>query len=724
MSQDFVLEPKDYARDLNFVSVYQRDAALYISKMRGISVEDALVAVKRITGKGGRGALKNPRVLYLEQESPGNRVKKTGTLLGFLREVQERKLVMSPTMTAYTHPSEKRSVTAMYISDGLSKRSKNKKIMLKYKAEGNKLLTSIYNNRQQRNKIKNNSMSGAHGTPSSVLFIKSAHSSLTSTCRSAAQSTNANVDRILTGNRHYWSADIVISNITNCINNIDRARVAETMLQYGIKAPSKELTLGVVMSSCRLYWNSTRKDKRIRDLIWSLDDWERAAFLFSGDMYSLSRANPELVRDIFWHLSTLPTEHNTDGVSYFDMLEEDEKALLLIVADPIIRSRNVWQDPSVRADPEWPRIEAAAKRILDGLNKYFDLFATFWLTGNVAASMAVYPAATRNAVVASDTDSSIFTNQDWVEWYQGTVDGSQESFNIASASTYICSKLTSHVLAVMSGSMGVADEHLRMLQMKNEYAFKFFGLTTMAKHYFASMDAQEGNVYLEEDVEMEIKGVTLRNSAAPPELVVESNNLIKHLVKEICADRKLCLTDILQDIADKEHRILHAIRKGDPHYFRQIRINSADSYKNENSVFLHKPLWDMTWGHRYGEAPPPTYQAMVIKTTINSKTDWNNWLDSIKDPAVLKGIEDFCKQYNKPLLKSFNLPYDIIKSTGIPEELLSVMNSRDMVRNLMKSFYLILETLNYFTINSKCTRLLSDDFPPSNSLRMELELGV
>lgn len=716
-NQDFVLAPKDYARDLNFVATYKRDAAAYISKMRNISLTDAKLFVDRMLSKDGLKPLKNPRVMYLEQEPNGDRVKKTGTMLGYLKEVTERRLLMSPTMTAYYHPDDKRSVTALYIADGLAKRSKNKKIMLKYKADGDKLRAGIYNNRQQRNKIKNNSMSGAHGTPSSVLFVKTAHSSLTSTCRSASSSTNANVDRLLTGNRHYWSADIAIGNIVNSIQNLDLEYVAKTMLQYDIQPPSVDLTTEVVLESCHLYWTGSKKDQRIKELIGNLTDIERAAFLYSGDMYSLARANPDMVRDLFWHLSTLPEEPINDGVDYVGLLEEDEMALLLIVADPIIRSRNHWA-PEVKNDPEYPRVQACAKRLLDGLAKYIEFFKCFWLTGNVAASMAVYPSATRKAIVASDTDSSIFTNQDWVEWYHGEVNGSQEAFSTATASTYLCSKLTSHVLAVMSGSMGVADEHLRMLQMKNEYAFKFFGLTTMAKHYFASMDAQEGNVY--EEPEWEIKGVTLRNSAAPPELVKESNALIERIATKVTNDEPMELTSILREIADKEHRILHSIRRGDPYYFRQIRINSPDSYKNENSVYLHRLLWDSVWSHRLGPSPEPTYQAMVVKTTINSKTDWLNFLDSIEDPKVLAGIQDFCQRYNKKMLKSFNLPYDIIKSTGIPEELLNVMDLRNMVRNLMKSFYLILETLGYFTLNKKNTRLLSDDFPPTEGLLKEL----
>ena len=50
--------------------------------------------------------------------------------------------------------------------------------------------------------------------------------------------------------------------------------------------------------------------------------------------------------------------------------------------------------------------------------------------------------------------------------------------------------------------------------MKNEYKFDVFVPTQVAKHYYASIGCQEGNLYKAQ--EPEIKGVHLKSSNAPP----------------------------------------------------------------------------------------------------------------------------------------------------------------------------------------------------------------
>ena len=78
---------------------------------------------------------------------------------------------------------------------------------------------------------------------------------------------------------------------------------------------------------------------------------------------------------------------------------------------------------------------------------------------------------------------------------------------------YLAAMLTTHVLATMSGNMGVPDKFKFKLAMKNEFAFPLFALTGRAKHYWAAMSEREGNVY--EKFDLEIKGVELRSSNTP-----------------------------------------------------------------------------------------------------------------------------------------------------------------------------------------------------------------
>lgn len=713
MKPTFFKDADHYRRNLNFIGTYIQDAALYLHLQTQQPIEQCEAWVRKQIGKGGKFEVNDPRVKYLEQVRHGQREMRTGTMSGYLRQVAQERYVLSPTMTAYTNPNDEVSVLAEYVAEGLTLRSQNKKEMLKAKDAGDKVRAAIYNNRQNRNKIKNNSLSGAHGTPSSVLFKKSSHSTLTSTCRSASSNTNTNIERFLSGNRHYWSVNTAINNIVSVIRMTDFDRVKEAINYFDLAYPTVDQTLQAIKECTDQYWHSDIEFARIARLVNSLSDIQRAAFLYSGDMYHLAKYNDAVVRRLYDHIARLPEEPVGDSETWINELGEDEIALMGILCNSILKGRKL-KDKGLREEPEFGIVGAAAKNIVTIMDEYALLFEAFWVTPNVCPSMAAFPVSVRRVVVASDTDSSIFTNQDWTSWYVGDINFRQESFVAAAATTYLCSQLTTHVLAVMSGSMGVADHHLRMLQMKNEYAFKFFALTTMAKHYFATMNAQEGNVYAEPD--WEIKGVTLKNSTAPAELSEQSDALIKRIAMTVLEDKKLNLTSILQEVADKEHEITRSVERGDPFYFRQLRIKPADAYKNENSPYLHYRLWKDVFAEKYGDAPEPTYTAIAVKVTIKSKRDLTEWLDGIEDQALAARMVQWMQRYNKSVISSFNLPQDVIRSKGIPRELVPAMNIRDMIKNLMKSFYLILESLGYFIINKNVTRLISDDLPPSAEL--------
>ena len=107
-------------------------------------------------------------------------------------------------------------------------------------------------------------------------------------------------------------------------------------------------------------------------------------------------------------------------------------------------------------------------------------------------------------------------------------------------------------------------------------------------------------------------------------------------------------------------------------------------------------------------APEPTYQAIKIKTEMKNKTDWTNFIHGIKDDEMSKALCEIYEEYGS-VIKTFYLPKDTVESNGIPEEIMATMNIRGMVANIMKSFYLILETLGFFIMDKRCSRILSDE---------------
>ncbi|WP_227625177.1 family B DNA polymerase, partial [Klebsiella pneumoniae] len=64
------------------------------------------------------------------------------------------------------------------------------------------------------------------------------------------------------------------------------------------------------------------------------------------------------------------------------------------------------------------------------LGDYAILINAFWVTNNMPASVAWIRDSVRQVAITSDTDSTIFTVQDWVQWYCGKVDFSEEAFAV------------------------------------------------------------------------------------------------------------------------------------------------------------------------------------------------------------------------------------------------------------------------------------------------------
>ncbi len=717
----FVKPVEYYKRNLNFYARYVELAASYISKVYGKTQKEAEAWVKEKTLPGKVLGIVDPTVMYLEQVSEGNRVKKHATMSAYLKMIEERRYLMAPTMTAYQHPDVEQSILGEYIEVGLKNRSGNKKKMLSFKAVKNHLMETIYNNRQNRNKIKNNSLSGAQGTTSSVLFTKSAHSALTSTCRSASSNTNANTERLLSGNRHFWSADIAMNAIVTTIANTDLKRLEEISDKYNIVYPTIQYTMRLINQCTDLYWSDDYGTLRIFQLVKQLTPVERAAFCYSGDLCSLAINNPELVRRLLDGLTLLPKEPVEDPKSIILQLGEDELPLLGIVTNELHYGKGIWHQDTVTGS-NYGLIGAMAQKIMDTMNEFYDLFEVLWANKNVAASMATFPSSIRKVVVASDTDSCIFTNQQWVEWYVGSFDDSadkvfsQLGFSCQAATTYLASQMTTHVLAIMSGNMGVADQHMRLLQMKNEYAFKIFSLTSMAKHYYAPMVAQEGNIYPEPD--WEIKGATMRNSTAPKALCKLSDQFLQDCVETIMSGKKLVLGEVLQYVANIEWSIVKSIELAEPTFFNKANIKNAGSYKNANSPYLHYTMWSEVFAPKYGAIEEPPYVALTCKLSHANVTEFNTWVDSWEDKEIANRFKTWILKNNKDMLTQLHLPADILISRGLPAEIISALDIRMQVKSLMKSFYLVLESFGYYCMNEDVTRLVMDEFPPTEIIKI------
>ncbi len=198
----------------------------------------------------------NPVVTYTERQPNGDREKKSSSLSAYIYSNIKENRIFAPTFTTYIHPSEKRSLLVDYVQDNISARYKEKLAAFKAKEAGNIELATIKGIEQTNRKLANNALSGAHVSASTPLYNKSAHSTLTSVTRTTASFGNANNEKLISGNRHYWSSHIVINNIISIISQSDLERIRNTVDRYNLVYPTVEQTMNVVLYSTHLYWSS------------------------------------------------------------------------------------------------------------------------------------------------------------------------------------------------------------------------------------------------------------------------------------------------------------------------------------------------------------------------------------------------------------------------------------------------------------------------------------
>lgn len=704
----FVLPASAYKRDLNSLKHYVDYTASYLSISENVPIEEARRFIQDALRPGGQFEFKDPKVEYLYRAENGDRVRGETTLSRYLKDSISKNELIAPTLTTYTHPKEKESLLAIYIGENVVKRSKAKKMMFAAKAAKDFLLENVKKIEQTGRKTANNSISGGHVTPSTPLYNKTAHSTLTSTCRSTSGYGNANNEKFLSGNRHYFNHHIVLQNIISIINNTDYVKLEAVMQKYQIVYPTAEQVEQAVRYSVSLYWREEFYFAKITDLLRKLTPIQRAAFLYTGDLYHLMALNNTLVHGLVTKLSTRVTGPHPDPMTVLKNAPEDHVNLGHQLC--LKETMGIGKDyTKIRSQEDLCTLANTVQHIADTITEYADLIDALWVTQNVPASMAHFPDSIRRAALTSDTDSTIFTVQDWVVWYkEGQSLFDSEAMGVAATMIFLASSTITHILAMMSANFGIVEDRIHQIAMKNEFKFDVFVPTQIGKHYFASISCQEGNVF--EEHETEIKGVQLKSSNAPRKIIQGATAMMEDIMATTMSKGKLSLGKYLKEIAEVERDIIASIRRGEYTYLRTGSIKDATSYAGdpETSPYQQHTFWNEVFGPSYGMMPDPPYQTLKLSVDLDNATDFRMWLTSVKDRAFAQRLQSWMDRTGKNTMTTFHLPIPILQSKGVPVELVNVIAYRKIVTDICKIYYLVLETLGIYTMEKKIQRLVSD----------------
>lgn len=702
----FVWADEDYKRDFDQLKHYRDNAAVFLTAITGDRYEDVKEWVDEVTTHG-EFKPKVPIMMVLTRPEPGHRIIEEITPQEFFDDIVQNQRLCSPSLAVYHNPHYKKSILSLYIARNVKRRSKAKKEMFAAERAGNTNLKNIKNDEQTTYKTSNNSLSGGHNSVFTILFLKSAHSALTSTCRTSAAYANANNEKFITGNRHYYSPEVTIENLASVVGHSDMGLIAETCDGFGIHYPSAMECLEMIRYSSDFYWPNAPEDHAlILKFLEGVSPQARAAIMYTGDAFHLRKYNDDLVRGFLTEMIQTPTTPNATPDHYVDGISDDMIAFVSSLMAHVMDGKSIW-DLKKENPPVYGLVAAAIKNTYDTLDKYKKLIKTFWATSNIPASPAAFTESIRRAGVVSDTDSTIFTVQDWCHWYEGEHVINQTTNAIRNTMVYFASQGIIHILAIVSGNMGVVKEQLHQLAMKNEFAFPVFGLTSRGKHYFAFQSEREGNVY--PIPHLEIKGVEMKNSKAPREMNERATALVVDSMNDLMEGRKISIIPRLKEIANMEREIQKSIESGEFKFLTTARINNREAYKSETGgPYRQYELWEAVFAEKYGPAPIPPYDAIKVSIEGHSQAQINDWLSKIEDRVFADKFAKYLKDNHIKSLSTVIVPRHNCLIHGVPKELTVGIDVRKLIYSTTSTFYLELESFGFYMANKNNTRLVSD----------------
>lgn len=705
----FLDDINQYKRRLDFFGDYVRDTATYISRMTGDEYATVEQHIRSEMRPGGQFEVKDPRMLILRQDAHGDRQKAVTTLSTFLADAIENNDLIAPNFNTFYQPTVKKSFQPAFMNSNIQKRSKDKKLAKSYQMAGNVTLHVIHDKKQTNRKLTNNAVSGTYTIGSTPLVNPTAHAVLTTTCRTTSGYANANNEKLIAGNRHYWNPDIVINNIISIINHTDYTALNAVLIKYSLVCPTVEQTMACIRKGAWNYWRDENSYNEIQELVEKLLPIERAAFVYTGDLYHIRVCNPEFMREFIGELIEPHLGENLENATKeYQAIHPD----FFVTAEQVFESEIRGIDFSKikdDTDANLRKVVATALHIEEVIDKYRDFISVFFTTTNVPASLAYFPESVRCVAITSDTDSTIFTTQEWAYWYGNDNYNYPQADAVGGVICMFATQTITHILALMSANFGIQAEDLKIIAMKNEFKFHPFIPTDANKHYMAMMAIREGNVF--KHPEVEIKGVHMKNANAPAEINRATHDAMVELMDKIKHGKKLELTSLLKEVADTERTIVASIKSGSPTYCRYSKVKELATYRLGalKSPYQYHLFWNEVFGPKYGTVAEPPYLMVKLKSeNLNSINKINDWLDTLEDQALAERCRAYLKKTGKKALSTFYIPEEIVKSSGIPDEVLDAADWRGIVKNINKTYYMILSSLGFYIEDDKVARLAMD----------------
>lgn len=713
MDNFFTVPDSEYKRELDPMSDYIELQTFYLSRMSGKPEADCRAWIISQMGKGGRFEFTDPGVAYLSREDSRDRTRSNTTILEYIASARNRNYIMVPSWSINVPSYVKLSLYTGYINETSNVRSKYKKAMFIAEQKNNQTEVKFNDGMQSSAKTSINSISGAALSAGTINHTQSLHPTLTSVCAASTSLSNLNNEKLIAGNRLYTTYQATLDNIISISIRADLASMQVAMDEFNIYWPTADDVMECITKSTKLYWRNAEKTAKLAALVDKLLPIERAAFVYQADLFHLDKHNPDLVKEFITGFTqrTMDVLPLDEAIAVEKAADGDVANIAKLMCKEYLMGTTMF-DLKDEHPTRYGEVCANMLVVQNHLIKFERLIKGVFRPAflNPGGNRYAITNMLREAVLTSDTDSTIYTAQHWVKRITGNLGFEDEHYNVGFAISFLVNKTVYHQLAMMSKNMGFEDKDLHMISMKNEYYFPVYALTNQTKNYFAFISVREGNVYSK--MKLEKKGVGIRSSKIPRNVMDEFDKYIRYLMNRIIEVQNITIDELFDIPARTENLVRDSIIEGKATYFQTAQIKAAESYKagyDASAQKLHR-LWEHVFAPKYGDAPAIPYTALKISTHLTSPKNLDTWINAIEDRELAARLSLYLKNEMRRDLGTIYVPQMTIGHGTIPTEITSIINVNKQLMNVMGPFYLTLESFGFYLKNPNNTTMIHDTY--------------
>jgi len=682
---------------------YVQNIVSYIKTMNPNMSEDL---IKTFVTNYIKENMQRPTIEIIDHPSYGNAELKTVDLYDHVRKHQYK--LITPCGTIYQTPDIKESFLKVKINKNLAKRKKLKNEMLRAGEIGDEITASKANYGQSQVKINTNAIPGAHGSEFNCLSDVANYNGVTSTARHGVMCGYAHTEKFISGNFYFPDIEHII-NYCICLKRIfNREQVENVVNKFNLYIPTVKDIVDHFLQSTQFYIRKEFIESDIYDLISKFDNMERCFIFYASCLKNIVMFNTEFFLpylDKFFDRDNLIIDNDVNIKKINDFKGDLKNVITSLNSDLI---DNLPLEDAIKDNhPNVRNLITIGDRMLNHTDEIQDIISTFITIDMDVADAMGHPNMIRRCVIASDTDSVIFTVQDWVKWYTGHyLQFSKKAFNINAFVVFMLSMSIEHLFARLSTSFGIVGKDAERIIMKNEFLYPIMLNTPLPKHYIGLITIQEGKILAK--IKLDIKGLTLRSSAHCLETRTSTNKFIDYVLDGATKTGSLSAEETFMFVYEHEQTVYKSLLNGDKTFLTVTPINEKEQYTDPLvSKYFYYLFWSEVFAEEYGEflLPSKGHVVHLLNKGKSIKSEaYLNYLKEKNEKLYIKLVNFFDKYPNK------NISFIIFPSSikKIPEIFIPLINYRRIVFDNSTPHYLIIRSLGIPFGDSKVGTIISD----------------